>query len=258
MRCFIPFSVYTSWRPLLHDWPAGYRRSNARPSVPAAGRLGYTVPPGGVASMTGGLVQETAPALLPAVTPAATFAATLVAMVPALVAVWRRPADACTFLRALVQCALCSFLFGWHVHEKASLLAVVPLAVLALRSQPEARLYLLLSAAAHTALLPLLFQPRETPGKLLLTALHGLYAAQALPGCAGALSRLQTAYLAGLLPLVAYTEVGHAALGLTERWPFVPLLLTSAYCAVGVVGCWLALYSHMLLRADHGQKIKTR
>ena len=208
--------------------------------------------------MTGGLVQDTEHVLLPAVRPGTTFLLTAAAMVPALLSLWRRPADAAAFLRALVQCALCSFLLGWHVHEKALLLAVVPLAVLALRSGPEARLYLLLSAAAHVALGPLLFETREAPARLLLAALHAGYAAHALPAAGAQLSRLQTGYLAGLAAVALYDVCGHRALGLDHRWPFLPLLLTSLYCAVGVVCCWLALYWHMLFRVDGGQKIKVR
>ncbi|XP_037069925.1 probable dolichyl pyrophosphate Glc1Man9GlcNAc2 alpha-1,3-glucosyltransferase [Pollicipes pollicipes] len=226
-------------------------------AVAAAGWLGLPVSPG-VAAMTGGLVQETSHALLPTVPPTATFLLSGAAMLPALVACWRRPADTAAFLRALVQCALGSFLFGWHVHEKALLLAVVPLAVLALRSQTEARLYLLLSAAAHVSLFPLLHGPAETLGKVLAALLHAGYAAHALPATGAALSRPQAAYLAGLAPLVLYHTVGHRLLGLHGRWPFVPLLLTSLYCALGVLYCWLALYRHMLFRADVGQKVKQR
>ncbi|XP_037071401.1 probable dolichyl pyrophosphate Glc1Man9GlcNAc2 alpha-1,3-glucosyltransferase [Pollicipes pollicipes] len=223
-----------------------------------ADKLAVAAVPPGVAAMTGGLVQETSHALLPTVPPTATFLLSGAAMLPALVACWRRPADTAAFLRALVQCALGSFLFGWHVHEKALLLAVVPLAVLALRSQTEARLYLLLSAAAHVSLFPLLHGPAETLGKVLAALLHAGYAAHALPATGAALSRPQAAYLAGLAPLVLYHTVGHRLLGLHGRWPFVPLLLTSLYCALGVLYCWLALYRHMLFRADVGQKVKQR
>ena len=217
-----------------------------------------SVPVSAAASMTGGLVQDTEHVLLPAVRPAATFAVTAAAMAPALVGLWRRPADAAALLRALLQCALCSFLFGWHVHEKAVLLAAVPLAVLALRSGPEARLYQLLSVTAHVSLGPLLFRGREAPARLLLTALHAGYAALALPSAGGPPSRAQSGYLAGLAAVALYDVVGHGALGLDGRWPFLPLLLTSLYCALGVVYCWLSLYRHMLFRVEGGQKIKVR
>lgn len=46
---------------------------------------------------------------------------------PALVSIWHRRRGNRAFLRCLLLCALASFLFGWHVHEKAILLAVLPL-----------------------------------------------------------------------------------------------------------------------------------
>jgi alpha-1,3-glucosyltransferase len=40
---------------------------------------------------------------------------------------------------------MCGFLFGWHVHEKASLHFVIPLAIVAGNSLEDARHYFLLS-----------------------------------------------------------------------------------------------------------------
>jgi alpha-1,3-glucosyltransferase len=40
---------------------------------------------------------------------------------------------------------MCGFLFGWHVHEKASLHFVIPLAIVAGNSLEDARHFFLLS-----------------------------------------------------------------------------------------------------------------
>lgn len=76
--------------------------------------------------MTGGLVQEFSHEVLPNITPLTTIILTGLMMVPFLVKLWtlKHPLN---FLRCLVLCALTSFLFGWHVHEKAILMAIIPL-----------------------------------------------------------------------------------------------------------------------------------
>jgi ALG6, ALG8 glycosyltransferase family len=55
-----------------------------------------------------------------------------------------------------VYCALCAFMVGWHVHEKAVLTALLPLCILATTSQLARHLYVVLSTAGMYALLPLL------------------------------------------------------------------------------------------------------
>ena len=106
-----------------------------------------------VASMTGGLVQDITHTVLPNISPLATAIITLVSMVPALVKLWISPHSMTMFLRCLVLCAWSSFLFGWHVHEKAVLLIILPLAILALGSKQEAKyvlsIYSFISKISH-------------------------------------------------------------------------------------------------------------
>ncbi|XP_065836277.1 dolichyl pyrophosphate Glc1Man9GlcNAc2 alpha-1,3-glucosyltransferase-like isoform X5 [Oscarella lobularis] len=78
-------------------------------------------------STTGGLVGDVEHVVLPSVPPIAALLLTTVSILPGLVASWRRPGNFRLFLRGLVACAYGSFLFGWHVHEKAILLVIVPL-----------------------------------------------------------------------------------------------------------------------------------
>ena len=59
----------------------------------------------------------------------------------------------------------CSFICGYHVHEKAILMVILPLALAAARSFEDARTYLGLSITGHYALLPLLFTGNEYPIK---------------------------------------------------------------------------------------------
>lgn len=78
------------------------------------------------ASMTGGLVQEFSHAILPDITPFVTIILTLVFMIPILIKLWSNR-GVMNFIRGLVLCAMMSFLFGWHVHEKAILMVIIPL-----------------------------------------------------------------------------------------------------------------------------------
>lgn len=100
--------------------------------------------------MTGGLVQEFQHSVLPSISPSLTLVCTLLSILvshsthlytedsrwmtlttsclqPAVASIWWRPCGAQGFLRCLLLCALGSFMFGWHVHEKAILIAILPL-----------------------------------------------------------------------------------------------------------------------------------
>lgn len=128
-------------------------------------------------------------------------------------------------------------MFGWHVHEKAVLLVLAPLAVLATTSRQEASYYLLASSTGHLSLFPLLFQPRELPTKILLHLSHFLLAALLLPRVP--LQLLEKLYLLLSLPLALYAELLHPLLGLGTSLPFLPLLLYSLYCSVGLFSTYL-------------------
>ncbi|KAF6739984.1 putative dolichyl pyrophosphate Glc1Man9GlcNAc2 alpha-1,3-glucosyltransferase [Oryzias melastigma] len=125
------------------------------------------------ASMTGGLVQEFQHSVLPSVSPSVTLVCTLLSILPALASIWRRPRGARGFLRCLLLCALGSFMFGWHVHEKAILIAILPLSILAVESREDAGIFLLLSTTGHYSLFPLLFTPAEANHRALPHGIRG-------------------------------------------------------------------------------------
>uniref|UniRef100_A0A1I8PYM9 Alpha-1,3-glucosyltransferase n=1 Tax=Stomoxys calcitrans TaxID=35570 RepID=A0A1I8PYM9_STOCA len=77
-----------------------------------------------------GLVQEFDHVVLPSVRPLATFVLTLSFMIPILVKICRSSSKRdgkIAFIRAVVICSASSFMFSWHVHEKAILMCLIPL-----------------------------------------------------------------------------------------------------------------------------------
>ncbi|KAK9844901.1 hypothetical protein WJX74_008396 [Apatococcus lobatus] len=95
-------------------------------------RLGLVLPHA-ASSITGGLVGSSSFSVLPNITPAMTLISVFLGMTPCLIQTWRQPAPG-AFPFAAVHACLTSFLLGFHVHEKAILMATVPLGWLAASS----------------------------------------------------------------------------------------------------------------------------
>ncbi|GLH05049.1 Probable dolichyl pyrophosphate Glc1Man9GlcNAc2 alpha-1,3-glucosyltransferase [Gryllus bimaculatus] len=217
------------------------------------------------ASMTGGLVQEFQHNILPSIEPKTTFLLTVLAMTPALVKLWRCPGNPLHFVRCVVLCACGSFMFGWHVHEKAVLLIIIPLSVMAVVWKKEAQVYLMFVTVGHYSLFPLLFTSFELPIKVLLLVIHSSYAFVNLSNLFDLkhdtftlplLTIFETLYILGLIPLFLYENIFHSWLGINNKLPFLPLMLTSIYCALGVTYSWLKYYWHFLTTSEVNHKRK--
>lgn len=202
------------------------------------------------ASMTGGLVQEFQHSVLPSVPPTATLVCTLISILPALVSIWWRPRGARGFLCCLLLCALGSFLFGWHVHEKAILLAILPLSILAVESREHAGIFLVLTTTGHYSLFPLIFTPAELPIKVALMLMFTIFSFTALSnihsGRGSLLLPLEVIYLLGLAGVAIACEVVFPLSPWKQSLPFLPLLVTSVYCSVGICYSFLRLYAALL------------
>ncbi|TPX67189.1 hypothetical protein SpCBS45565_g03958 [Spizellomyces sp. 'palustris'] len=113
------------------------------------------------ASLTRGLVGDTVFGFLPDVKPVHTLLLTVLSQVPILMKLWSDPTPA-RFVDSLILCGFGSFLFGWHVHEKAILLVLIPLSLLVRKTPEYARIFYVLSCTGYYSLFPLLFRPAET------------------------------------------------------------------------------------------------
>ncbi|RKO92977.1 glycosyl transferase [Blyttiomyces helicus] len=196
-----------------------------------------------VPSLTRGLVGDTTFALLPAVQPIHTVIFTVFSQIPSLLKVWVEPTPD-RFMDSLIMCGFGSYLFGWHVHEKAILLVLIPLSVISVKSQRHAQAFYVLSCAGYVSLFPLLFKVTESVTKVVIVALYSILARHVLAAPTNptlSLGFLERSYLWGLVVVELYAEVGHSLL-FPNRLEFLPLMLVSVYCAIGVLWGWIRLY----------------
>ncbi|RMZ83037.1 hypothetical protein DV738_g1311, partial [Chaetothyriales sp. CBS 135597] len=209
--------------------------------IVAAPYLRLDVNKDAVKSVTRGLVGDSSFAVLPNITPQHCFGLTLAFQTIALAKLWTRPSWD-VFVGSLTLCGYASFLVGWHVHEKAILLVLIPFSFLALKDRSYLASFRPLAVAGHVSLFPLLFTVPEFPIKVLYTSVwltiflfvfDKLAPAPATPR-RFLLDRFTVLYMALAIPLLIYTSLLHS-LFFDARFEFLPLLLTSVYSAVGVV-----------------------
>lgn len=162
-----------------------------------------------------------------------------------------------TLILCLLHSAFSFFMFGWHVHEKAVLMMLVPLSLMpivqyctqgtganGLRSM---RWFFFLSVVGSYSLFPLLFKLPEAPVRNAILAVYVIFLLVISRSFQGDLkigiSSLEMLYLLGLAGLELVTlSFEHKALAtFASRYPFVPLMLTSIYCALGVTYAWIRM-----------------
>ena len=194
------------------------------------------------ASMTGGLVQDIHHTVLPNISPLTTMILTLVLMLPSLAKLWTCPNNMNQFIRCLALCSWTSFLCGWHVHEKAILLVTLPMTILASINKEDARYFLIISTVGHVSLLPLLFTKLEIASKLLLHLCYTLLLAKTLQSHSSSNSWLKLLYLILSIPVIIFGEFVKIA-----SLPFLPLLVYSIYCAVGVIYTYVRVYINYIM-----------
>uniref|UniRef100_A0A7S1TDF2 Alpha-1,3-glucosyltransferase n=1 Tax=Compsopogon caeruleus TaxID=31354 RepID=A0A7S1TDF2_9RHOD len=222
-----------------------------------------------VGSATSGIIGSADPLrYLPNVSPLTAAILSLVSSTVVIgIAVWKRRVSNQLTMRSheilhiVGYSSLCFFMFGWHVHEKAILLTLIPFICSAfLRPAMDekgvtdslawihplpGRDLLLFAAVSYASLLPLLYFPAESGVKLSLCLMSILLIYNFLPDFDTSTSRkwnsVEMTYLGGLIVVECYTEVGglHHYLFGRDFLHFLPLLLRSLYCAVGVSYIWV-------------------
>ncbi|CAO1434377.1 unnamed protein product [Diamesa serratosioi] len=200
---------------------------------------------------TGGLVQTFHHAVLPSITPLTTFILTIIMMIPCLLKlslIRNKSMSAENFTKPLIICAATSFMFGWHVHEKAILMILIPLFVSTKKSSKDSEACRFISIVGHFSLFPLLFPTELT---LVKTSLFLLYVgftvfSSKISHLYNSISNFQLIYFFGLFVIFIYENLIQFMIGFNTKLPFMPLLLTSVYCSLGVSWFWMSYYINYL------------
>lgn len=131
--------------------------------------------------------------------------------------------------------------------------------ILSIVEPGDARTFLFLSIVGHYSLFPLLFPPELTLVKLLLFILYSMYAFYSLSQlypfqfCKYTLPLLnifESIYLLGFCVIFFYENILHNFIGLDKHLPFLPLMLTSVYCSLGVIYSWLRYYLYFIFKCE--------
>ncbi|KAK6543871.1 glycosyl transferase, variant 2 [Orbilia ellipsospora] len=213
-----------------------------------APRLNLSVDSASLGSATRGLVGDTSFAVLPNIPPRVTFLLTLAVQIVCLVKIFLQP-NPSKFIGSVTLCGFASFMFGWHVHEKAILLPLVPFSLLALQDRRYLGAFRPLAVAGHISLFPLVFKAAEFPIKTAYTILWIMVFFMAFDTVVPVaksqrvflLDRFEIVYMTVGVPLILYTEIFHFAI-FGSRLEFLPLMFTSAYCALGILGSFLGFF----------------
>lgn len=200
---------------------------------------------------TRGIIGDSGFLILPMVTPRLTFVLTLFYQVMALIPLFLQP-NFYRFVGALTSCGFSSFLFGWHVHEKAILLVIFPMSFVVTRDSQLLSAFKLLASCGYVSLFPLIFTSEEWLIKVVFTLLWSIVfyyllgnvtrvPKRAVARSSFLLDRVINGYILGLVPLVVLVsliEVFDNKFPALKKMQFLKLMMMSVYCGLGVVASW--------------------
>ncbi|KAK6455113.1 glycosyl transferase [Scheffersomyces xylosifermentans] len=204
-----------------------------------------------VNSSTRGIVGDIEFLILPTITPKLTFLLTLFYQVMALIPLFLQP-NFRRFVGALTLCGYASFLFGWHVHEKAILIVIFPITFLVGRDKRILGPFNLLVTCGYVSLFPLIFTCNEWLVKVVFTILWYIIfyfnfrkvvkLPKQLEGTGGIiLDRVINGYILGLIPVVAVTsllDIFEHKFEILRKLQFMKLMIYSVYCGIGIISSW--------------------
>ncbi|CCH43026.1 alpha-1,3-glucosyltransferase [Wickerhamomyces ciferrii] len=198
---------------------------------------------------TKGLVQDVSFIILPNITPKVTFLLTLFYDILSLLPLLLQP-NFKRFVGALTLNAYASFLFGWHVHEKAIMLIIIPFTFL-INERRLLNSFLIIAGSGYVSLFPLL--PNQNLIKQFYTLIWFIiYSLSFMEVSKQKTSqnriflfdRISLVYLSSLIPMVLmvfFIDQFKSQIPILSKFEFVGLMIYSVYCGIGVISSWFGL-----------------
>lgn len=226
-------------------------------------------------SSTSGLVSEYEHQYLPSVRPMTTFILVGVFTIPLilkfLINIDRRSPD--LFLKGVTIAAFTSFMFGWHVHEKAIIMVLIPIIPLSLINFNLRNTFLRLTLLGTYSLFPLIYEPAEYLTKLTILIAYYSFAQSlnSLPhkdkgsqqhqlGIFKSIwyslyNLLDKSFVIFVILIEVYITLIYGRLNYSwnplvslNKFEFLPLMLNSSFCAFGITLSYFELYYELVVR----------
>lgn len=139
---------------------------------------------------------------------------------------------------------------------------LISFSILMATSDSEAKFTWFLSIVSHFSLFPLLFKSNLALIKISLLATYILIVTNSVKSLWPFVNYKRIVpiheliYTIGLLGLLVYEFGIQYAFNLDKRLPFLPLLLTSIYCSIGIIYFWLKYYVKFLINTNSCKKVQ--
>ncbi|CAH6720122.1 dolichyl pyrophosphate Glc1Man9GlcNAc2 alpha-1,3-glucosyltransferase [[Candida] jaroonii] len=201
---------------------------------------------------TRGIVGDTEFLVLPTITPKLTFFLTLFYQVMCLIPLFIQPTFD-KFMGAMSLCGYASFLFGWHVHEKAILLVIFPITFIIVKDKRLLPAFNLLVSCGYVSLFPLIFTSSEWLIKVLYTFLwYVIYSFNfrnvtripkhlANSNNEFILDRFINLYILGILAIllvISLIDLFEHKFEFLKKLQFLKFIIISVYCGIGIISSW--------------------
>jgi alpha-1,3-glucosyltransferase len=152
------------------------------------------------------------------------------------------------FLEGVLYSSLCGFMLSYHVHEKAIMTCILPMTAIACTTSSSSghtiirHRFFRLCVYGHFGLLPLLYQSTEGALKLGLYFVYLIWLMYEWEDLMTLKYKMNLLAVWSTSITLIYTEVLHPFLCKVNfkfsRWEFLPLLMTSTVCALGLTHGW--------------------